>query len=73
MSRGFEVIPALSGQGGKVAQGEVAVDALVQTAKLLETPQGQAPPPGGLGLGRLARHAVHHRLAKEQFGVVRIE
>ena len=67
------MVAALVGQGGEVAQGEVAVDALVDTAKLLGTLQGQDPPPGRLGLGRLARHAVHHGLAEEQLRVAGIE
>jgi hypothetical protein len=63
---GFRTVGSPLGERGKVAQGEMTVNGLVHTAKLLGTLQRQDPPPGRLGLGRLARHAVHHGLAKEQ-------
>ena len=67
------VVAALLGQHGQVAPGQVAVDPLIDAAKLLGTLQGQDPPPARLRLGRLARLAVDHRLAEEQLGVVGVE
>ena len=50
-------VTALLGQDGEVAQGEVAVDALINAAKLVGTFQGQDPPPACFGLGGLAGFA----------------
>ena len=70
---GLDAVAALLGQDGEVAQGEVAVDALVDAAKLVGTLEGQDPPPAGFGLGRLARLAVQDGLAEMQLGVVGVD
>jgi hypothetical protein len=48
---GLDSVTALLGHDGEVAQRELAVDALVDAAKLVGTLQGQDPPPAGFGLG----------------------
>ena len=63
-------VAALFSQGGEVAQGEMAVDALVDATELVGTLESQDPPPAGFGLGRLARLAMQDRLAEMQLGVV---
>jgi len=70
---GLGPVAALFGQDGEVAQGEVAVDALVDAAKLVGTLERQDPPPAGFGLRRLARLAVEDGLAEMQLGVVGVE
>jgi len=50
---GLDAVTALLGHDGEVAQGEVAVDALVDATELVRTLQGQDPPPAGFGLGPL--------------------
>ena len=64
---------ALLDPDGEVAQGEVAVDALVDAAELLGTAEGENPQPARFGIGRLPRLAVHDGVAEEQFGVGGIE
>ena len=70
---GFGGVAPFVGQRGEVAQGEVAVNALVDTAKLLGTLESRDPPPGDLRLGRLARHAVKNGLAEEQLCITGVE
>ena len=66
-------VDALLGQDGEVAEGEVAVDALVDAAEPVGTLERQDPPPAGFGLGRLARLTVQDRLAEMQLGVVGVD
>ncbi len=61
---GLDSVTALLGQDGEVAQGELAVDALVDAAELVGTLQRQDPPPAGFGLRRLACLAVQDGLAE---------
>jgi len=70
---GLGSVAALLGQDGEVAQGEVAVDALVDAAELVGSLQRQDPPPAGFGLGRLAGLAMEDCLAEMQLGVVGVE
>jgi len=51
----------------------VAVDALVDAAKLVGTLERQDPPPAGFGLRRLARLAVEDGLAEMQLGGVGVD
>jgi hypothetical protein len=67
---GLGPVAPLFDQDGEVAQGEVAVDALVDATELVGTLESQDPPPAGFGLGRLARLAMQDRLAEMQLGVV---
>src|SRR5258708_7922570 len=67
------VAARLLGQDGPVTQGQAAVNALVDAAKLVGPGQGKNAPPARLGLSRLARGPVQNRLAEEQLGVIRIE
>ena len=67
------MIASLDGQGGQVAPGHVAVDPLIEAAKLVGTLQLQDQPPASFGLGSLAPMPVHHRLAKPQFSILAIE
>ncbi len=62
--------PRSSTRTAEVAQGEVAVDALVDATELVGTLESQDPPPAGFGLGRLARLAMQDRLAEMQLVVV---
>ena len=70
---GLGTIAPLFGQDGEVPQREVAVDALIDAARLVGTLQVQDPPPAGFGLGRLASLAVEHGLAEMQLGVVGVD
>ena len=70
---GLGAVATLLGQDGEVAQGEVAVDALVDAAELVGTLQGQDPPPAGFGLGGLAGFAMEYGLAEMDLGVVGVE
>ena len=70
---GLGPIAAFLGQGGEVAQGQVAVDALVDATELVGTLERQDPPPAGFGLGRLARLAVQDGFAEMQLGVVGVD
>ena len=67
------VIAALFGQHGEVAQGQMAVDALIDAAETVGTLKGQDPPPAGFGLGRLAGFAMQDGLAEMQLGVVGVD
>ena len=67
------LISPLGGQRGQVAEGQVAVNSLVDARKLLGPLQGQNPPPCRFRLGRLTCLAMQDRLAKEQLGIVGIE
>ena len=69
----FGMIAALGSQHRQVAPGEMAVDPLVDTAKLIGTLQRQNQPPAFLGLGRFAPLPMHHPLAKPYLGIFRIE
>ncbi len=69
----FIAVAALLGQGGEVAPGQMAVDALIDAAKLVRSLQGQDPPPAGFGLGRLASFAMQDGLAEVNLGVVGVE
>ena len=69
----FGLIPALGGERGQVAPGEVAVDSLVDAAKLIGTLERQNQPPAFLGLGRFAPMPVHHPPAEPQLGIFRVE
>jgi len=51
----------------------MAVDALVDAAKLLGTFQGEDATPAGFGLDRLTCLAVQNRLEEQQLGVVGVE
>ncbi len=66
----FIGVAALFGQHGEVAQGQMAVDALIDAAETVGTPQRQDPPPAGFGLGRLASFAMQYGLAEMQLGVI---
>ncbi len=57
----------------RFAQGEVAVDALVDATELVGTLERQDPPPAGFGLGRLTRLAVQDGLAEMQLGVAGVD
>src|SRR5271157_160326 len=70
---GPRTVAAFLGQNGEVAKGEVAVDALIDAAKLVGTLERQDPPPAGSGLGHLARLAVQDGLAEMQLGVVEVD
>jgi hypothetical protein len=61
----FGSVTALLGQCGQVAQREMAVDALVDAAKLLRAFQSENPPEHGFGLGGLTRQAMQDGLAEE--------
>ena len=67
------MIAALFGQHGEVAQGQMAVDALIDAAETVGTPQRQDPPPAGFGLGRLASFAMQDGLAEVNLGVIGVE
>jgi hypothetical protein len=64
----FGMVAALGDQNRQVAQGELAVDAMVDAAKLVWTLQLQHPRPPMLRFGKPAREPVQHGLAKEQRG-----
>ena len=70
---GLGPVAAFFGHDDEVAQGQVAVDALVDAAELVGTLERQDPPPAGFGLGRLAGLAVEDRLAEMRLGVVGVE
>jgi len=70
---GLGPVTALLGQDGEIAEGQVAVDSLVDAAKLVGTLERQDPPPAGLSLDRLAGLAVQDRLAEIDLGVVGVE
>ena len=70
---GLGPVAALLGRNGEVAEGEVAVDSLVDATELVGTLEGQDPSPTGFRLGRLTRLAVQNRLAEMQLGVVGVE
>jgi hypothetical protein len=70
---GLDAVAALLGQDGEVSQGEMAIDALINTAKLVGTLEGQDPPPAGFGLCRLAGLAVEDGFAEMQLGVVGVK
>ena len=67
-ARWFIPVAALFGQDGEVAQSEMAIDALVDAAKLVGTLQGQDPPPAGSGLVGMAGFAMQDGLAEMQLG-----
>ncbi len=64
------MIAALSGQRCQVAPSEMAVDVLVDAAKLLGTLQGQDPPPAGFRYSGLTREAMKQGFAEEELGVL---
>ena len=66
-------VPALLGQLGEVAPGQVAVDALIDATEAVGTLQAQDPPPASFGLGGLAGLAVEHGLAEVELGVVGVD
>jgi hypothetical protein len=70
---GLGPVAALFGQDGEVAEGQVAVDALVDARELVGTLERQDPPPAGFGLGRLARLAVEDGFAEMELGVVGVD
>ncbi len=70
---GFRAVAALFGENGEVAQGEVAVDALIHATELVGALKRQDPPPACCGLGGLARFAVEHSLTEMDLGVVGVE
>jgi hypothetical protein len=51
----------------------MAIDPLIEAAKLVGTLQLQDQPPAPLGFGSLASMPMHHRLAEPQFGIFAIE
>jgi hypothetical protein len=61
-SPGLGMIAALRGQGRQVAPGQVAIDPLVETAKLVRPVQAQDPPPALLGF---LLKGMTYRLATE--------
>ena len=67
------MIPALGGQGRQVAPGDVAVDSLIEAAKLVGALQPENPPPTPLGLGGLAPVPMQYRLAMPQLGILGVE
>jgi hypothetical protein len=70
---GLGAVTAFFGQDGELAQGEVAVDALVDATELVGTLERQDPPPAGFSLGHLPRLAVQDGLAEMQLGVVGVD
>ena len=70
---GLGAVAAFLGQDGEVAQGQLAVDALVDATELVWTLEGQDPSPAGFGLDRLARLVVEDGLAEMQLGVVGVD
>ncbi len=70
---GFGAVAALFGEDSEVANGEMAVDALIDATELVGTPESQDSPPEGFCLGRLAGFAMEDGLAKMQLGVVGVE
>jgi hypothetical protein len=65
---GFGLVAALFGQEGEVAQGDVAMDALVDAAEPVGSLQGQDSPPADFGLGGLACFAMKYGFAEMQLG-----
>jgi hypothetical protein len=70
---GLRVVAALARKHSQVALGQVAVDPLVQARELVRAPQRQNLPPALLSFGRLAPMPVDDTLAKQQFGVIRLD
>ena len=68
-----EAVATLLGTDDEVAQGEVAVDALIDAAKLVGTLEGQDPPPAGFGLGGLDSLEMECGLAEMDLGSVWVE
>ncbi len=69
----FILVAPLLGDHGEVAQGQVTVDALIDTAETIGPFQRQDSPPASFGLGRLAGFAMHYGLAEVNLGVIGVE
>jgi hypothetical protein len=70
---GFYRVAPLLGQDGEVAQGEVAVDSLVDAAELVGALERQDPSPAGFGFGGLTGFTVKNGFAEMQLGVVGVD
>ena len=67
------VIAALGGRGRQVGPGHVAIDPLIEAAKLVGTLQIQDQLPAPLGFRRFSTVPMNHAVAKPQLGTLGIE
>jgi hypothetical protein len=70
---GFRAVAALFGEAGESEQGQMAEDALVDTAKLVGTPERLDSPPAGCGLGGLTCFTLKNGLEKIKLRDIEIE